>query len=88
MLILLHMIKFLARQGLPFCGHRKDIETTADRNFLQLLLFQAEDCQELESWIRRKEYIFPDYCIMMMGNTILRSILNDIKTSNENILKM
>ena len=81
---LLRTIKFLARQGLPFRGHREDIETTPDGNFLQLLLFQAEECPELDSWIRRKEYISPDIVteiIMMMGNTILRSILNDIKNA-------
>lgn len=81
---LLRSIRFLARQGLPFRGHREDIETTANGNFLQLLLFQAQECPELDTWLRKKDYISPNIVneiITMMGNTILRSILNDIKNA-------
>ena len=81
---LLRSIRLLARQGLPFRGHREDIETTANGNFLQLLLFQAQECPELDTWLRKKDYISPDIVneiITMMGNTILRSILNDIKNA-------
>ena len=36
---LLHCINYLARQGLPFCGHHKDIESFQG-NLYQLLLIQ------------------------------------------------
>ena len=80
---LLSCVKYLARQGLPFRGHYEDIQSF-EGNLYQLLLLQAEDCPEMKTWLRKKEYISPEIVneiIMMMGQSVLRQLLSEIKSS-------
>ncbi len=51
----LSCISYLARQGLPLCGHNNNIEG----NLYQLLLLQAEDNDHMKEWVLKKEYISP-----------------------------
>lgn len=51
----------------------------------KLLLLRAEDCPELKTWVYKKEYTSPDIVneiITIMGNSVLRQILCQIKTSS------
>ena len=76
---LLSSIRFLARQGLPLRGHHE-----GNSNLHRLLLLRAEDCSQLNSWVLQKEYTSPDIIneiIAIMGNTVLREILQLIRTS-------
>lgn len=78
---LLGAIKYLTRQGLPLRGHHEDNESF-EGNLYQLLLLQSEDCPGMESWLHQREYISPEITnelIMMMGQSILRSLLTDIR---------
>ena len=80
---LLSSIRFLARQGLPFRGHTETSETF-EGNLYQLLLLQAEDNNQMRVWLKKKEYISPDIVneiIVLMGQTVLRNIIAQIKTS-------
>ena len=75
-------MKYLAWQGLPFRGHYEDIQYF-EGNLYQLLL-HAEDCPEMKTWLRKKEYISPEIVneiIMMMGQSVLRQLLSEIKSS-------
>lgn len=51
-------VQYLSRQGLPLRGHREDIESL-EGNLYQLLLLQSKECQEIKSWILKKEYTSP-----------------------------
>ena len=78
---LLSCIRFLARQGLPLQGHREDAESF-EGNLYQLLLLQAQDYPRMKSWLRKKEYLSPEIVnelITMLGQTVLRQILAEIK---------
>lgn len=80
---LLSSIKYLARQGLPFRGHHEDMESF-EGNLYQLLLFQAKECPDMETWLRRREYISPDIVnelITIMGQSVLRELLTEIRAS-------
>ena len=52
-------IRFLARQGLPFIGHRNQ---ESDLNFVQLMKFQDEDDSRIIGWLEKKinKYTLPD----------------------------
>ena len=76
---LLSSIRFLAHQELPLRGHHE-----GNSNLHRLLLLRAEDCSQLNSWVLQKEYTSPDIInemIAIMGNTVLREILQLIRTS-------
>jgi hypothetical protein len=45
-------LKFLARQGLAFRGHKND-----DGNFKQLLLVRSEDNVDLQQWLSTRNDI-------------------------------
>ena len=80
---LLSSIRFLARQGLSFRGHTETCETF-EGNLYQLLLLRAEENHQMRVWLTNKEYISPDIVneiIVLMGQTVLRNILAQIKTS-------
>ena len=80
---LLSSIRFLARQGLSFRGHTETSETF-EGNLYQLLLLRAEENHQMRVWLNKKEYISPDIVneiIVLMGQTVLRSIIAQIKTS-------
>ena len=72
-------LKYLLRQGLAVRGH-DDLEG----NLLQLLKLRSSDCTELTTWIRERRYFSPvilNEQIFLMGLTVLRGLLNDIKAA-------
>ena len=80
---LLNSIRFLARQGLPFRGHKEDSESF-EGNLYQLLLLQSNDSPRLASWIKKREYISPpivNEMITLCGNAVLRLLLNEISSA-------
>lgn len=79
LLKLLSCIRFLGRQGLPLRGHKEDNESF-EGNLYQLLLLQAD--AKMNNWLQKREYISPEIVneiITIMGQTVLRQILADIK---------
>ena len=73
-------IKYLARQGLAMRGHYDD----RDSNFMQLLFFAAERDRDLRDWLNRKtdkftSPVIQNELIKIMGNQVLREILEPIK---------
>ena len=83
LLKLLSCIRYLARQGLPLCGHHEDSENF-EGNLNQLLLLQAQNDPQMKTWLLRREYISPEIVnklIMIMGQTVLRQILTEIKST-------
>ena len=56
LLKLLDCIRFLARQALPFRGHKEDSESM-EGNLYQLSLLQPRDTLQLASWLKMREYI-------------------------------
>ena len=77
---LLECVRYLARQGLPCCGHHED-SVAFEGNVYQLLLLQAKDCAQLGLWLKNRDYISPDIIneiIMICGHTILQQLLQDI----------
>lgn len=84
LLRLLRSIRFLARQGLPFRGHKEDTDSF-EGNLYQLLLLQCSDVPRLSSWLSKREYISPQIVnelITLLGNTVLRQLLHEIKSSH------
>ena len=80
---LLSCIRYLARQGLPLRGHHEDPQSFGG-NLYQLLLQQAQDCLQMKTWLCRREYISPEIVnelIKIMGQTVLRQILAEIKST-------
>ena len=83
LIMVLSSVRFLARQGLPFRGHSETSETF-EGNLYQLLLLRAEENNRMRLWLKKKEYISPDIVnqiITLMGQTVLRNIIAQIKTS-------
>ena len=83
LIMVLSSVRFLARQGLPFKGHSETSETF-EGNLYQLLLLRAEENNRMRLWLKKKEYISPDIVnqiITLMGQTVLRNIIAQIKTS-------
>ncbi len=83
LLKLLSCIRYLARQGLPFRGHYEDAESF-EGNLYQLLLLQARDTPDMETWLRRRDYISPNIVnelITTMGQSVLRQLLVEIRSS-------
>ena len=73
-------VQYLSRQGLPLRGHREDAESL-EGNLYQLLLLLSKECQDMKSWIMKKEYTSPviiTELINMMGQAVLRNILSNI----------
>ena len=80
---LLSCIQFLARQGLPFRGHREDTESF-EGNLYQLLRLQAKNFPQMKTWLLRREYISPEIInelITIMGQKVLRENLTEIRRS-------
>ena len=76
----LSSLQYLARQGLALRGHER-----IDSNLIQLLKTRAEDIPELNKWIENRQYLSPvviNELREMMGNSILRSILEDIRSNS------
>ena len=53
LLRLLSCVRFLARQGLPFRGHREDLQSW-EGDLYQLLMLQAEDSPRMKVWLNKK----------------------------------
>ena len=79
---LLSSIRFLACQGLAFRGHTETSDSF-EGNLYQLLLLSAEENNQMRVWLNKKEYILPDVneIIVLMGQTVLRNIIAQIKSS-------
>ena len=80
---LLSSVRFLARQGLSFRGHTETLDSFGG-NLYQLLLLRAEENNPMRVWLKKKEYISPDIVneiIVLMGQTVLRNIIGQIKTA-------
>ena len=73
-------IEYLARQGLPLCGHLEH-----NGNFHQLMQLRANDCDDLKDWLQQKKaytsYENQDEMLKIMSHQIQRSILKDVYTS-------
>ena len=84
LLKLLSSIQFLTRQGLALRGHREDANHM-DGNLYKLILLRSEECPELKSWLSNREYVSPEIVnelIKIMGNSVLRGILSNIKSNS------
>ena len=84
LLKLLSSVRFLARQGLSLRGHNENSESL-EGNLYNLLLLRAEDIPNMKAWIMKKDYTSPEIInemIGLMGNTVLRQILAQIKSSS------
>jgi len=70
----------LLSQGLAIRGH-----TEVEGNLLQLMTLQSEDCPGLKRWLDKHQYLSHDIVnemIMLMGNTLLRTLLVDIREAS------
>ena len=82
-LVFMKLLTAITRQGLPICGNNEDDESF-EGNLYQLLLLQAQDCPIMELWLHHREYISPEIInelITMMGLSVLRKLLDDIRAS-------
>ncbi len=75
---LLYSIQFFARQGLPFPGHREDIEHFGN-NLYQSLLLQAKSSPEMIPWLKQREIV--NGIITIMTQSVLRTILAEINAT-------
>ena len=77
LLIQLRNLRFLMRQGLSFRGHGEE------GNLYQLMKLQAEDCPQLQAWLRSNKYQSPEIInelLELMSKNMLRSLLSAIKS--------
>ena len=75
----LSSLRFLLRQGLAIRGH-----TEAEGNLIQLMTLRSEDCPGLKTWLNKHQYLshgIVNEMIMLMGNKLLRTLLEDIRES-------
>ena len=75
-IIQLSVLRYLLRQGLAIWGHDEE------GNFMQLMKTRAEGDIALQKWITEGRYQSPDILnelISLMGNELLRQILNNVK---------
>ena len=78
----LSAIRFLLRQGLALHGH-----TEMEGNLRQLLMMWADSegsCTDLKDWLKENRYLSHDSVneqITLMGQSILRTLLKNIKGS-------
>ena len=76
----LSSLKYLLRQGLAIRGRE-----TLESNLIQQLKTRSEDVPELSQWIENGQYLSSDIInelIEMMGNAVVRSILEDVKANS------
>ena len=80
---LLSSIRFSACQGLAFQGHTETSDSF-EGNLYQLLQLRAEENNQMKVWVNKEEYISPNIVneiIVLMGQTVLRNIIAQIKSS-------
>ena len=83
LLKVLSSVRYLARQGLALRGH-DETKASFEGNLYQLLFLQSNDCQGMQAWLHKREYISPEIIneiISIMGQSVLREILSEIKSS-------
>ena len=76
----LSSLKYLAHQGLALREHER-----IDSNLIQLFKTRADNIPELNKWIENRQYLSPvviNELLEMMGNSILRSILEDTRSNS------
>ena len=75
--------RYLARQGIPFRGHRDE----KDANFKQLIHFRAEDDPAFAKWLKEKNLSYTSLelqneILKEMSLSIFRAVVNSIKKSD------
>ena len=76
----LRALQYLLRQGIAIRGH-----TEVEGNLYQLLKVWANDNSDITHWLSERKYMSHDIVteqITLMGNTLLRSLLQNIKQSS------
>ena len=76
----LHALQYLLRQGIAIRGH-----TEVEGNLYQLLKVWENDNSNITHWLCERKYMSHDIVteqITLMGNTLLRSILQNIKQNS------
>lgn len=77
---LLHAIRLLSRQGLPFRSHKEDIVSFS--NYISYYYFRlTKDCPEMIYWLNRKAPEIVNEIISAMGQCVLCNNLADIFTA-------
>ena len=74
LMIILQIIQFLGRQGLPLRGHISE-----ESNFIRLMRLRAHDNPQIHEWLSRKadKYTSPEIqneILMLMSHMVLRNI--------------
>ena len=84
LLLILEVITFLVRQGLPLRGDANDVES----NFMQLLHLHGKQCvpQNIDHWLTKKTNKFTSHeiqneCIQIMALHILRELSKRIASA-------
>ena len=75
----LSSLRYLLRQGSAIRGH-----DPIEGNLMQLLLLRAEDCAELNQWVKDKHYLSSEILtemISLMGRKVTLQLLEDIHAS-------
>ncbi len=76
LMIQLHSLHFLLRQGLAVRGHDQE-----EGNLFQLLKLRSEDHDELNSWLKGKKYLSSEIInemIALMGRHVTLQLLENI----------
>lgn len=75
---MLEALRFLLRQGIAIRGHFEE-----EGNLRQLLLAWSNNCKDLWEWNKEGKYMSHEIInelIKLMGNTVLRNIIANIKS--------
>ncbi len=77
----LSSLRYLTRQGMAIRGNEE-----LESNLYQLLKTRSEDVPNLKKWLEEGQYTSPtivNELIEMMGNDVLRSILEDVRSNSD-----
>jgi hypothetical protein len=75
-------MKFLLQQGIPLRGHTDD-----EGNLNQLLVSWSNDNKIIQDWLKERQYQSHDIVnelIILMGQNVLRKLLEQMKLSSPN----
>ena len=78
LLFMLQGLRFLLRQGIAIRGHFEE-----EGSLRQLLLAWSSSCKDLQEWNKEGKYMSHEIInefIKLMGNTVLRNIITNIKS--------
>ena len=70
----LEVLRFLLRQGIALRGHDEE-----EGNLLQLLLLWSKESTVLKEWLRERKYLSHTIVNELMGQSVLRQVLAEIK---------